>query len=313
MDARSVALCTAAGRYWRLSVLAAAVAVAPLFLGSAAWAQGGDPNAPALRLINLIPINGTSASPTPTLYSLDISWVAPPPCAGHPDGLYYLADRSNAALDVIDIATETLFGQIGGNGPMQANFTGDTGSTNTSGPDGVAAAFPCIFAGNGNSTLLSFNGAVDFTQVASSINTGGKNRVDEMAIDPADHLVIAANNADDPAFSTIATYNPATCVLSNPIKTIFTTLPGGHMNTNGIEQPVWDPGTKKFYVSLPEIDGVAPTVAGGRTPAAGARVPTGGVIETIYPIKYMQPAGLTLGPNGNLLVGSNSVFDNSGE
>ena len=63
MDAQSVSLCTAAGRYWRLSVLAAAAAVAPLVLGSAAWAQGADPNSPALRLINLVPINGTSASP----------------------------------------------------------------------------------------------------------------------------------------------------------------------------------------------------------------------------------------------------------
>src|SRR6516225_7940806 len=182
--------------------------------------------APArLSLLTTIPINGTSASPTTKLSSFDISFVDPTPFPGHPDGLYYLADRSNKALDVIDIATETLFGQIGGNGPMQANFTGDTGSTNTSGPDGVAAAFPCIFAGNGNSTLLSFNGAVDFTKVAGMINTGGKFRVDEMAIDPADGLVIAANNADDPPFSTIATYNKTTCALSNPIKTVFSALP----------------------------------------------------------------------------------------
>jgi hypothetical protein len=314
MDARSVSLFTAAGRSWRLSVLAAAVAVGPLFLGSVAWAVSDEADPPAaLRLINLVPINGTTASPTTKMYSFDISFVDPTPFPGHPDGLYYLADRSNAALDVIDIATETLFGQIGGNGPMQAQFTGDTGVTATSGPDGVAAAYPCVFAGNGDSTLLSFNGTADFTKVVTRLNTGGKFRVDEMAIDPADHLVMAANNADDPAFSTIATYNPATCVLSNPITTVFTTLPGGHTNTNGIEQPVWDPGTKKFYVSLPEIDGVAPTIGGAGITGAVARVSTGGVIETIFPINYMQPAGLTLGPNGNLLVGSNSVFDNSGK
>ena len=313
MDAQSVSLCTAAGRYWRLSVLAAAVAVAPLFLGSAAWAQGADPNAPAVRLINVIPINGTSAKPTTKMYSFDISFVDPTPFAGHPDGLYYLADRSNAALDVIDIATETLFGQIGG---TAVGFTGDTGNNATSGPDGVAAAFPCIFAGNGDSTLLSFNGAVDFTKVVTRLPTGGQFRVDEMTIDPADGLVMAANNAEDPTkpggqspFSTIATYNKTTCALSNQIKTVFSTLPGGHINTNGIEQPVWDPTTQRFYVSLPEIDG--PGDGTGITGAV-ARVTTGGVIETIFPINYCQPAGLTLGPNGNLLVGCNSVFDNSG-
>ena len=41
--------------------------------------------------------------------------------------------------------------------------------------------------------------------------------------------------------------------------------------------------------------------------------PTSGAIETFYPVNYMQPAGLTLGPNGDLLVGSNSVFDTSGK
>src|SRR6202035_4838075 len=170
MRASRGSLCTAAGRYWRLSVLAAAVAVAPLFVGSAALTQGADP--PALRLINVIPINGTSANKTTKLFSFDISWVDPTPIAGHPNGLYYLADRSNAALDVIDIATETLFGQIGGNGMGQANFKGDTGTTATSGPDGVVALFPCIFAGDGDSRLLSFNGAASFTTVVTALSTG---------------------------------------------------------------------------------------------------------------------------------------------
>jgi hypothetical protein len=267
--------------------------------------------APAqLSLLNLIPINGTSAKPTTKLFSFDISFVDPTPFAGHPDGLYYLADRSNAALDVIDIATEKLFGQIGG---TAVGFTGDTGNTATSGPDGVTAAYPCIFAGNGNSTLLSFNGNVNFTAVVSTLNTGGQFRVDEMAVDPADGLVLAANNAETRApgpFSTLVTYNKTTCALINPIRTNFNVLPGGHTATNGIEQPVWEPITKRFYVSLPEIDG--PGDGTGITGAV-AQITTSGIIEKIYPINFCQPAGLTVGPNGNLLVGCNSVFDNSGK
>src|SRR6516165_2169932 len=154
-----------------------------------------SPTPAKLSLLNVIPINGTAANKTTKLFSFDISFVDPTQVAGHPNGLYYLADRSNAALDVIDIATETLFGQIGG---AAVGFTGDTGTTATSGPDGVAAAYPCIFAGNGNSTLLSFNGNINFTKVVTALNTGGQFRVDEMAIDPADGLVIAANNAEDP-------------------------------------------------------------------------------------------------------------------
>jgi hypothetical protein len=262
-----------------------------------------------LSLIKLIPINGTASSPKTQMFSFDISWVDPA------NGLYYLADRSNAALDVIDTTgaftgtPDTLFGQIGGSAAGQAHFKGDTGTTATSGPDGTVAAFPCIFAGDGDSRLLSFNGAASFTTVVSALNTGGKFRVDEMAVDVADGLVLAANNADTPPFSTLVTYDKTTCALSNPIKTSFAALPGGHVATNGIEQPAWDPATKRFYVSLPEIDG--PGDGTGITGAV-ARINTSGAVEAVFPINYCQPAGLTAGPNGDLLVGCNSVFDTSG-
>jgi hypothetical protein len=306
-------LCTSPRRYWRSSVLAAAVAAMLPLLGSVAWAQSDEADPPAaLRLLKIIPINGTAANPTNKLFSFDISWVDPTPLTGHPAGLYYLADRSNAALDVVDITTETLFGQIGGSGMGQANFQGDTGNTATSGPDGVVALFPCIFAGDGNSRLLSFNGSVSFTTVVSAANTGGQFRVDEMAVDPKDGLVIAANNADTPPFSTIYTFNKSTCVLSNPIKTLFNALPGGHAATNGIEQPVWEPMTQRFYVSLPEIDGPG-NGTGPLGQGAVARITTGGVVETLYAINFCSPAGLTVGPNGDLLAGCNTIYDLAGK
>src|SRR5690242_11966150 len=90
---------TAAGKYWRSSVWAAVVTMVLPFLGGAAWAQwqaAADPNAPALRVIKLIPINGTAANRSTRMFSFDISWVDPT------TGLYYHADRSNAALDVVD-------------------------------------------------------------------------------------------------------------------------------------------------------------------------------------------------------------------
>src|SRR5690349_7627595 len=138
-------LCTGTIRFWRSAVWGAAVGVALLFLGSAAWAQGADPNAPALRLVKLIPINGTAGAPATKMYSFDISFVDPK------NGLYYLADRSNKALDVIDTTgtftgtADTLYGQIGGSGPGQANFAGfvacnpPAGANDCAGPDGVAA------------------------------------------------------------------------------------------------------------------------------------------------------------------------------
>jgi hypothetical protein len=261
--------------------------------------------APAqLSLLTTIPIDGTAGNRTTNLFSFDISWV------DNTNGLYYLGDRSNAAVDVIDTTgaftgtPDTLFGQIGG---AAVGFQGDTGNTATSGPNGVTAFFPCIFAGDGNSRVVSFNGAVNFTTVVTSLSTGGKFRADEMAFDPRDRLLFAINNADTPPFGTLISVS-STCVLSF-VKTVFFTSANGVNATNGAEQPVWDPNTGKFYVSIPEINGPG----NGTGPTGGvARISTSGVIENLYTVNFMQPAGLTLGPNGDLLVGSNSVFDTSG-
>jgi hypothetical protein len=252
-----------------------------------------------LSLLKTIPINGTAANPGNKMFSFDISFVDPA------TGLYYLADRSNAALDVIDTKTDTLFGQIGGNPAFTPGFAGDTGTANTSGPNGVVSASPCIFATDSPSRVVSFNSSLSFTAAVSSLSTGGGSfRADELAFDPKDRLILAINNANTPPFGTLINVS-STCVLSAP-KTIFFTAANGVDAQGGAEQPVWDPGTQRFYVSIPQI---------GPNPANGGVIkinPIGGAIEAVYPINFVSPAGLTLGPNGDLLVGSNTVFDNAG-
>jgi hypothetical protein len=77
--------------------------------------------------------------------------------------------------------------------------------------------------------------------------------------------------------------------------------------TGGVEQPIWDPGTQKFYLSIPQIAGV---------PEQGAVVridPTTKEVDNTYGIKFCSPAGLTLGPNEDVLVGCNTVFDTAGK
>jgi hypothetical protein len=300
-----IALGTAATRYWRTSLVVAGFAAASMVLGSAAWAQGNPGgNASAMRFVKAITIPATPQNPVGKMFSFDISWVDPA------TGLYFLADRSNSAVDVVDTTgaftgtANTLFGQIGGQSSGQANFKGDTGSTATSGPDGVVSAFPCIFAGDGDSRLLSF-AAPAYSTVVSAMNTGGTTRVDEMAVDPVDGIITAANNAETPPFATTFTYNKTTCALSNPIKTTFNAASGVDAQ-NGAEQPAWDPVTKRFYVSIPQVGSVASN--GGV-----ARVnPTTGVIEAVYPVNFCSPGGLSAGPNGDLMVGCSTVFDKAG-
>jgi len=302
MRARSGSLCTPTGR-WRSLTWSAAVGAVALLLGTAGWAQkpaADEPDAAALRLVKIIPINGTAGKPNTQMFSFDISWV------DQVRGLYYLADRSNAALDVIDTMTDTLFGQIGANPNFSPGFAGDTGSTATSGPNGVTASGNCIFATDSPSRVVSFNSSVSFTAMVSSFSTGGTARADELAFDPHDRLLLVINNADTPPFGTLINVSPS-CGLSLP-KRIPLTAANGVDAQGGAEQPVWDPGTQRFYVSIPQI---------GSNVRNGGVIkinPNGGAIEAVYPINFVSPAGLTLNPNtGDLLVGSNTVFDTSGK
>ena len=325
MPANTECLWTRARRLWRSSAWAAVGAAVGL-LGSAAWAQNqasGDPNAPALRLINIVPINGTKASPTTQMFSFDISWWDPT------TGLYFLADRSNAALDVIDTTgtnagrcgstdtgPDTLCGQIGGPG---VGFAGDTGNSGTSGPNGVTVApnIPCIFAtdtfsaathANTSGRVVSFNYNASFTTVVSSINTGGTHRADELAFDPRDNVILAINNADTPPFGTLISVS-STCQLSI-VKQIVFNAANGVNASGGAEQPVWMGPTAafpvgKFFVSIPQFDNVASRGGVLQLGAAGG-------IDGIYQVNFCGPAGLTVGPNGDLLVGCNTVFDTAG-
>src|SRR5438270_3903315 len=81
-----------------LTVAAAAI----LLVGNAAGAKEGK-NDRAARLLAAVPIPGTAANTTGgNMYVFDISWV------DQPSRTYYLADRSNAAVDIVDTKTNIL-------------------------------------------------------------------------------------------------------------------------------------------------------------------------------------------------------------
>src|SRR5436309_1606308 len=81
-------------------------AAALLLIGNTAWADGfnqgrkgneaGDDR--ASRLIKVIPVPVSKDNNTGGLYSWDISWV------DQATETYYLADRSNKSVDIVDAA-----------------------------------------------------------------------------------------------------------------------------------------------------------------------------------------------------------------
>ena len=110
-------------------------------------------------------------------------------------GNIFIADRSNASVDIFSGSSLTFLGRAEG-------FTGQQAAGNqVSGADGVltvtSGGVTTLYAGDGNSTLKVFNATNPAAPTSvQSISTGGNFRVDEMAYSPVTHQVLAANNAD---------------------------------------------------------------------------------------------------------------------
>jgi hypothetical protein len=287
-------------------VLTSVLAVAPVLLTGSAGADDSKrvKTEPAVRLLDAVPVPVSAANTTSgAMYSFDISWV------DQTRQVYYLADRSNKSVDSLDAKTPTVVTQFApnnGHGPF-AGFTPcvpPAGANDCAGPNGVATApspQPWLFVTDAPSRVLCFDTTFTPPKTVSEIrvNPTDPTRTDELAYDPADGLILATNNAASPPYSTLISVNKATCALSI-VKTI--SLP---FATNGAEQAVWDPGTGKFYLSIPQISGVT-------TLGAVLRISTAGTIEAMYAVALCSPAGLTLGPNEELLVGCNVAFDTAG-
>jgi hypothetical protein len=247
-------------------------------------------------LLKTVPIPGTAANTTAgKMYVFDISFV------DQSTQTYYLADRSNAVVDVVDARTNELITQLS----ATPAFKGFTGNNGTSGPNGVVAAFPWLFVTDANSRVVTID--LRNGKTVADVSTGGTPglRADEMAYDPRDGLLMAVNNADTPPFATLINVNKATGALMVAKRITFDTMHTGVNATNGAEQPVWDPVSGQFYLSIPQT---GPNLKDG----AVVRISTAGTVEAQYPIEFCQPAGLTLGPNVDLLVGCNTLFDTAG-
>jgi len=260
----------------------------------------------AVRLLEVIPVPVNPTNASGGLYSFDISWV------DQHTQTYYLADRSNTGVDIVDAANGTFRTRIN----ATPSFAGFTGATNTSGPNGVTTGGHCLFVTDTSTSptsgrVVSFNTSSFPPTQVSSVSTGGIHRADELAFASGPSLLLVINNEEAPSpFGTFIKVNQTTCALTPPTLADRLTLDAAHVPggaTNGAEQPVWDPTTQRFYLSIPQI---GPTVSHGGV----VKIKPGdtGPVQAVFPIEYCGPAGLTVGPKGDLFVGCNTVFDTAG-
>src|ERR1700732_5356762 len=187
------------------------------------------------------------AIPGNPLQSFDISWVNPDRAE------YYLADRANKGVDIIDTAHMTFKKTIGGFVGIKLNAAGTAVNNNTSGPNGVVSRGKCLYVGDGDSTVKVID--LDKGEIVTTRSTHGSTRLDEMALTSDGKFLLAANNAEDPPYATLFTVSGDddcdSIDLGTKISVDSSVIPA--LFGLSIEQPAWDPTTKRFYTSIPVI------------------------------------------------------------
>src|SRR4051794_37110701 len=248
------------------------------------WGGGSLPM-PAQALYVLqqtIPVPATSANQLGGAFtSYDISFFDNSAIGGFD----YIADRTNAAIDVIKGATaSTPASFVGQIFPTGSNaFAGlapplPRGTSALSGPDGIVVvdrtgqhqvwAGDAPVGGASNSPLKGFDlsgftgtGATLPQTPAFTVNTGGNRRVDEGSYDPAHNVLLFANNAEQAPNVPFATLvNASTGAILGKLSTNGA---AGQLPAGGLEQSVWIGGAPQRF--FPKVD----KPPGGGTAAPG--------------------------------------------
>ena len=248
-------------------VLALLACTAGLVLSASAPAIAAPPQ---YTLVHTIPVPGNP------LAVFDISSIDPTL------GLYFLPDRSNNAVDVVNINPRRVVGQVGG-------FVGPAGGNNNiAGPNGTQPTGDgYVWAGDGDSTVKIIDERS--LLVVQTISTGGTMRADALGYDPKDHIAAVVNDADSPPFVTLI-YTPDG--YRQILKKI--SFPDA---TNGLEQPVFDPHRGVFYLSVPQVG------ANQKNGEVAIIAPILRRVIGTLPVSDCQPNGAALGPRQQLLLG----------
>ncbi|MCG5078174.1 YncE family protein [Paraburkholderia tagetis] len=249
--------------------ICAAVLTSVAAAGAVVWAGDAPHNGP--KLITNIPVTG--AKP----FGFDISAAS--------DGNYYLANGSNATLDVFDTKTMTLRDRI------SADFAGIGPTHDKSGPSGVIPipGSSLVYIGDVN--------AVKVIDVASKqlvkrieVSTSGI-RADEGCLDPVHHVVMFSSGAEEPPFATFINTDSQSVIAKLPLK-----------DSTGLEACAYDPKAQNFMLNN---DGTKANPKGEVDLIPVKSVLDGNPqIATVLKLKGCEgPTGLAIGPGNDALIG----------
>jgi hypothetical protein len=260
------------------------------------------------------------------LNSFDISWVDPELHA------YFLSDRSNKAVDVINTFSKAqsklAAGAFRGAVPTGNTYPTTCPANACNGPNGVLSFYNRasgkheVWAGDGPTTSCTGRQTRPFTTACSTVKvidfdtgtvlhnipTGGQYRADELCYDPVDHLIQIANDSDlpYPYINYIPTEGPDAYTVVKQIK--FDGAPGdGPAATNGIEQCQWNPRNGLIYLNVPEVNGDGNDDAPGHTVIIDPKRMEI-INQFVIPLDQCAgPQGMAIGPDPEIMLGCNAA------
>jgi hypothetical protein len=227
-------------------------------------------------------------SPTNLRY-FDVSWN------DNAKQRYYLADRTNNAIDLVDSAADTFVGFIG-----KGHFTGSRPCPDNpkdmrlcAGPSGVVTDdLGHVWSGDGDANIIEASEKPG-TTIIRSIPTNGRGRIDELAYDPIDRILMAENDGDSPPYVVFVSVSSDRII-------------GRYVypkSQNGMEQPAWVRQTDMFYQNVPGQKNRIDVFDPHQLPNPVKSFPvdcTGGLLG-------LTLSGLTVGPHGLLMTVCGSV------
>lgn len=221
--------------------------------------------------------------------------------------IYYLADRSNAAVDVFSAKTHRFVGRIGGTGHAFVGIQPPppaSAELDKSGPNGIIVfddnGHHVLFAADGDSTVKGFDLANSTPLANSPIVTGAAStdlRDNEFAYSETSHRLLVVNSDATPAYASLID----TIANAIVVKTKFDGKDGSPNATQGLKASTYDPVTNLFYTNLAEMDGKGP----GATVAID---PNTGKVVKVYDLAAFgfakcAPVGIAHGRGSQLLLG----------
>lgn len=227
-------------------------------------------------------------SPT-NLRAFDVSWN------DNSTQRYYLADRTNNAIDLVDSSTDTFLGFIG-----KGHYTGSRPCPNNpkdmrlcAGPNGVVTDnLGHVWSGDGDANIIEADDKPG-TTIVRSIPTNGKGRIDELAYDPVDQILLAENDGDTPPYIVFVSVKSGSII-------------GRYVypkDQDGMEQPAWDRQAGWFYQNVPGEKNRLDVFDPHKLPNPIKSFP----VECSGGLLGLTLSGLTVGPHSQLMTVCGSV------